>query len=478
MLDIVKESGISTSVPQADEIVNFLKEQANAVLSAMLGSTPLKSYNVGANGNMPYYWQDPRNLQFNANTYDWIKSALKAGVVPIQQDQVFTNLYIKALSCVSYSLSSADQAKLNEAKADATDQQGAVLRAWQDAFGSLPSGELQPIDLISGEIASKWAVPPTTLQEIQQSININALLNNVPASGKPVIPVFANWLNAIGSAVSLENNTTMNSAYVARALAAVQSPSDSNGGLKLNDNQTVPAYKVATQLSDILNGLKNSDQAISMKMKITRTSESEFQVNVEGGTSFSIPVFSLFSMNVGGNAHYFESEIATSENEITVVMTFPGVNLVSFGPEEFDMSPPRNWFWMTPIRDAIKNGNSDVSGFKFSPDPGIDFSKKGPFAFLMGAAISNYPSMEITVKSSSYQRIQQTFEQSASVGISFLGIPLGIGGRESSYSNKVTTSSTDSTVTITLNPPTELVAGSAVDSVGWVLGVQPDYPAA
>jgi hypothetical protein len=96
----------------------------------------------------------------------------------------------------------------------------------------------------------------------------------------------------------------------------------------------------------------------------------------------------------------------------------------------------------------------------------------------MGAAISNYPSMEITVKSSSYQKIQQTFEQSASVGISFLGIPLGIGGRESSYSNKVTTSSTDSTVTITLNPPTELVAGSAVDSVGWVLGVQPDYPAA
>jgi hypothetical protein len=120
----------------------------------------------------------------------------------------------------------------------------------------------------------------------------------------------------------------------------------------------------------------HSDQAISMKMKITRTSESEFQVNVEGGTSFSIPVFSLFSMNVGGNAHYFESEIATSENEITVDMTFPGINLVSFGPEEFDMSPPRNWFWMTPIRDAIKNGSSDVSRFKFSPDPGIDFSKK------------------------------------------------------------------------------------------------------
>jgi hypothetical protein len=478
MLDIVNESGITTAVPQADEIVDNLKQQANEILSAVLGTTPLESFNVGSNGNMPYYWQDPRNLQFNTKTYDWIKSALKAGAMPIQQDQVFTNLYIKALSCVSYSLSSADQEKLNKAKANATDQQGAVLRAWQEAFGTLPSGAGQPIDLIATEIASNWAVPPTTLHEIQQSVNINELLNNVPASGKPVVAVFANWLNAIGSAISLENNTTMNTAYLARALAAVQSPSDKNGGLMLDSNMMVPAYEVATQLSDILNGLKNSDQSISMTMKITRTTESEFQVNVQGGTSFSIPVFNLFSLNVGGNAHYFESDVATTENETTVKMNFPGVTLINFGPVPFDMSPPRDWYWMNPIRDAIKNGNSDVSGFKFSPDPQIDFTMSGPFAYLKGAAISNYPSMEITVKSSSYERIQKTFEQSASVGISFLGIPLGIGGRESSYSNNVTTNTSDSTVTITLSPPAELVAGSNVDSVGWVLGVQPSYPAA
>jgi hypothetical protein len=477
MLDIVKESGITTAVPQADAIVEMLKNQANTILSAMLGTTPLESFNVGSNGNMPYYWQDPRNLQFNEKTYDWIKSALKAGAVPIQQDQVFTNLYIKALSCVSYSLSSSDQAKLNEAKSNAMDQQAAVLQAWKDAFGSLPSGEGQPIDLIAAEIASKWAVPPTTLQAIQESVNINQLLNNVPASGKTVVPVFANWLNAIGSAISLQNNTTMNSAYLAKALAAAQTPSDQNGGLMLNSNQVVPAYEVNTQLSDILNGLKNSAQAIHLSMDIKRTTESEYQVNVEGGTGFSIPVFSLFSLNVGGNAHYFESDIATTENETTVKMTFPGVTLVSYGPVPFDMSPPRDWFWMKPIRDAINNGDSDVSGFKFSPDPQIDFTKNGPFAYLMGTAISNYPSMEITVKSASYERIQKTVEQSASVGISFLGIPLGIGGRESSYSNKVTTNSAESTVTMTLSPPAELVAGSAVDSVGWVLGVQPNYPA-
>lgn len=478
MLDKVREENTLASFPQADIIVNQLKEQANAILSAVLGTTQLEAFVIGGKGNMPYYWQDPRNLQFNANTYDWIKSNLKSNAMPIQLDQVFTDYFIRALSSVNYSLSSADQVKLNKAKESATDQQGAVLQSWQDAFGSLPTGDGQPIDLIAAEIATKWAVPPTTLPEIQQSVNINALLNNVPASGKPVIPVFANWLNAIGSAVSLENNTTMNNAYLARALAAAQMPSDSNGGLKLNNDLVVPAYKVTTQLSDIKNGLANSSQAASMSMQVRRSTQSEYQINVEGSTGFSIPVLNFFTLDVGGDARYFESEIATTDNETTVNMNFPGVTLVNFGPVPFDMSPPRNWFWMEPIREAIKNGSNDVSGFKFSPDPQIDFTDKGPFAYLMGTAISNYPSIEITVKSASYQRIQKTFEQSASVGISFLGIPLGIGGKESSYSNQVTTNSTDSTVTIKLSPPQELIAGSAVDSVGWVLGVQTDYPAA
>lgn len=465
---------------KADVIINALKDQANNILSAALGSTRLEPFNIGSKGNMPYYWQNPRNLEFNQKTYEWIDSNLKAGTSPLQLDQSFTNLYIDALGKIAYSLSTDDQAKLNKAKEDATDQQGAVLRAWKEAFGSIPPGTQtqQPIDLIATEIAANWAKPPTTLQDIQQSTNLNALLNNVPASGKSVVPVFANWLNAVGESVSLENNTTMNNAYVSWALRAAQNPDANNGGLQLDNNKIVPAYTVANQLSDILNGLKNSGQAANLTMTVTRSTENDFQVSVEAGASFTIPVLELLSINVGGNSKYFQSDIATTDNETNVTMNFPGVTLVNFGPADFEMSPPRNWFWMKPIGDAIKNGDSDVSGFKFSPRPQIDFSKSGPFGYLMGVAISNYPSMEITVKSSSYERIQKTFQQSASIGVTFLGIPLGIGGKESSYSNKVTTDSSSKTVTITLNPPKELVAGENVDSVGWILGVQPAYPAA
>ncbi|MCX7553063.1 hypothetical protein OS175_04170 [Marinicella sp. S1101] len=463
------------------QIIDELKKQANTILSTVLGSAKLEGFNVGSQGNMPYYWEDPRNLKFNAKTYDWISSNLKADTSPLQLDQNFTNIYIDALSKVSYHLSSDDQEKLNQAKSAATDQQGAVLRAWTEAYGSLPEGEGQPIDEIASIIQTEWADPATTLTDIQNAININELLNKVPAAGKPIVPVFVNWLNAIGDAVSLQNNVTMNDAYLAKALAAAQSPKKGNGGIQLNtpgNDNYFPAYRVNTPTSDIINGLENDDQAVELSMTVSRSTVNEYELSVSGGASFSYPVLGFFSVNAGGSSSYFESNIATTDNETTVKMSFPGVTLVNYGAPSFTKAPLQNWYWMKPIQDAINNKDNDVSGFKFSPAPQIDFSKKGPFGFLTGAAISNYPTVEITVKSADYQRIQKTFEQSASVGISFLGIPLGIGGSESSYSNKVTVDASKSTVTITLKPPKELVAGTATDSVGWVLGVQSDYPAA
>ena len=466
-----------TMTKKADAIINALKAQAASILSAALGSAKLEAFHVGSKGNMPYYWEDPRNLQFNARTYNWISAGLDTGKAPVQLAGSFLSLYIDALSKVSYSLSTDDIAQLNRAKANATDQQGAVLRAWREAFGSLPSGEGQPIDLIAGKVASEWANPATTLTEIQRSINLDELLNNVPAAGKPVVPVFASWLNALGVAVSLQNNTTMNNGYLRRALQAAQTATAENGGLTLNDNSIVPRYEVATALDQIINGLENSGQAATMEMTVTRSTKDEFRVEVKGGATFSIPVFELFTLNVGGNARYFQSDLATTDNKVTVKMSFPGVTLVNFGPKDFTMTPSRNWFWMKPITDAIENRGKDVSGFKFAPEPQIDFSESGPFGFLQGAVISNYPTMEITVESSSYRRIQKTFEQSVKVGVSFLGIPLGINVEESTYSNKVTTDASNSKVTIKLEPPKELVAGANTDSVGWILGVVPRYPA-
>jgi hypothetical protein len=135
---------------------------------------------------------------------------------------------------------------------------------------------------------------------------------------------------------------------------------------------------------------------------------------------------------------------------------------------------------MDPVTEAIQNGlpAKDVTGFRFVTDnpPVKDFSKNGPFGYLDGAAIANYPEVEITVKSADYEKIEKTFEQQSSVSLSFLGIPLG-GASESTYSHSVQVDASSSTIVITLTPPATMVAGNAVDSVGWILGVQPMFPA-
>jgi hypothetical protein len=485
-----------TETTQADQIINYLKDEANTVLSAVLGSTSLQAFNITSQGNMPYIWQDPANLTFNAKTYEWIEGSMRANTMPHQFDPGtnFTNRYLNLASKIGWSLSSADQAKLNKAYQNASQQQAALLNVWQAQIGELPAGK-QPINGITEIITATWANPPTTLEALKNSINPNQLLNKVPASGEPVIPVLMNWINAIEESIPLQNQVTMNNAYLGLAINAIQYPTNAsnlaeritknpsaqvNGGLTLNNGNVEPAYSVANPVNEIENALANANSKIEMAMSVKRTSSEEFDVSISGGTSFSIPVLDFLSVGIGGSANYFSSDIATSSNETYVKMTYPGVNLINFGPAIFQQAGSvENWFWMSPLEEALKNGYpaKDVSGFKFATQPPItDFSGNGPFGYLAGAAVAGYPTVEITVKSADYQKIEKTLEQTVKTKVSFLGIPLG-GGSESTYSHSVKTDSSSSTVTITLTPPDQTVAGKLTDASAWVLGVQPVFPA-
>lgn len=464
---------------EASEIIDSLKEQASTLLSSVL-KEPLTDFGVTKLGNFPYYYLNPNNLQFNATTYEWISTALTADATPVTLDEPFVNIYTQALASVGYKLSNADQAALNAAQKAATNQQMALLTLWTSIYGPVAAtSKQQPIDIIMSTIATTWANPATDLYTIQRAKNLAKLLNKTPASGQPVLPVFANYLNALGSSISLQNATTMNTGYLSTVLDNVQNAAANNGGMLLDNSATVynPAYAVSTPLADIINGLSATSNKIELNMTVTRSSESEVKIDIEGGASFEIPIASFLTLSVNGSASYFSDTIATASNTISVSMTFTGVTLVNYGPTSFNVATGLNWSWMKPITDAIRNGSKDVSGFVFSPKPNVDFSEGGPFSFLTGVAISNYPSVEITVHSESYESIEKTIEQTVSLGISFLGIPLG-GGSETTYSHTASSSSSSSTVTITLNPPAEMIAGTNESSRGWVLGAETSYPGA
>lgn len=463
----------------AQPIIDELKKQANSILASILHA-PLEGFDVGSLGNFPYYWENPSNLMFNTKTYNWISANLKdVGTDTVALDSPFVNTYIEVFAKLSYSLSTNDQASLVTAQKNATNQQMALLTAWKAAYNSIPTATAtqQPIDIIMHTIASQWATPATDLNTIKLSKNLNALLNNTPASGQPILNPLANYLNALGSSISLQNNSTMNNGYLQTALQAVQSPSNTNGALQTDNNVYQPAYQISTQLSDIINALANQGSAISLKMVITNVSSSQCTVSINGGTGFNIPFLDFFSFSLGSQVNYFSDSIAMNSSSLEIDMEFTGVNLVNFGPVPFYLPTNQSWYWINPIQEAIKNGNNDVSGFKFSPTPQVNFGQGGPFSFPEGVAICNQPAITITAKTANYSRIETDLKTTTSFGISFLGIPLG-GGSSTTYQQNVQTNSSNSTVVITLSPPKATVGGSSVDDSAWVLGVQTSYPAA
>jgi hypothetical protein len=121
-----------------------------------------KPFSIGGLGNFPYYWRDPGSFSFNETTYGWITAALKAGCMPVQLDEVFTNRFLSAFGRISYSLSTKEGSDLRGASEDALDKQSALLEVWQSAFDTFPPSDAigsRPIDLIMIQITQTWRRP-------------------------------------------------------------------------------------------------------------------------------------------------------------------------------------------------------------------------------------------------------------------------------------------------------------------------------
>jgi hypothetical protein len=457
---------------------------ARAPLETIAPSMRLEPFGVSSLGNFPYYWEVPSNLLFNPKTYVWISAGLKRNANPVELDQPFTNTYIDALAPLVYELSESDSQQLEQARSKITTQQGQLLAAWRQSFGSLPPSK-QPIDTILATISQEWASPPTTLQEMQDSLSLSSMLNKTPASGKAILPALANYLAAIGDSVSLLDAVTRNNGYKAMARRAAQCPSSDNGGLQIDgQSNLVPKFVVNTPLQEIVQGLNSATprNSLTRKMSLRRSSRNEYDVSPRDGPGTAIPLTvpttEFLRISRDAKTDVLSDLIATDGNPVDVDVSFTGVTMVYFGPAPFSQATRTDWYWMTPITNAIANrGKTNVTGFKFRPDPGIDFGKTGPFGFLTAVAISKNPSLRVATRRANYQEIARTLEAAGPAALSFLGKPMGSLGEKRGYEVSVTTDSRKEAVQLNFSPSAQ-IADDTVDSTAYVLGVQTNYPAA
>jgi len=435
-------------------------------------ATTLQAFTPTSLGGFPYFWQDPRSLEFNPRTYSWIASSLRANANPAELDaSFFVNYYIQVLSQIDYSLSSSDAAKLLAAGQSISTAQVALLSAWKAAFGSLPraTGGGQPIDLIVKTITTEWATPPTTLAALRQTADLNAALNSAPASQKAqILPALPAYIQALGAA-DLANAVPMNRGLLARALEAAQYPSLVNGGLRTSDLLMNPAYSIRPSVSKILADLNSPDQ-LSVVIDASR-SDSQFSVSLNGGVNQSVPELDFLRMEPPESTFDLGAYVSANQQQpVRIEMVFQGLALVDFGPVPFDPATGRSWFWTAPIRDAIRNTGQDVSGFRFAQKPAVDFTKEGPFGFVTRVGLSRYPSIAVKAANAPENPVQQRM-----LAGSASRVTVANQGPSEGYGISSGVDAESGLFTVRFDPPAD---PGTINSTAFVVGVNTFYPAA
>jgi hypothetical protein len=454
------------------EIRNSLADQARVFLQAQF-----EAFSVGAQGNFPYYFQLD-NKEFNSLTYKWINKHVESKPQAYEPSSIsnedFIKIWNKVFPRIAWELSSGDRTTLNGLKDDVKTTGDNLVGSWKRTYNVATITLEQVLDTI----CNRWANPPTTVPALQVAQDLYVALNAAPVSGQQgIIPVLALYLSALSKFQSMDALAPRYNSQLANAGKNATNPSTHNGGLKISGQQElVPSWDVNSSLPAIIAGLQGSNAA-----KLTTTVQlpiqeiaTQYSVSLDGGAPFLIPYADFFTLTVGADANYFRDHIVSSTNKpVALQFTFHGVTPVRMTPTALELSSLQGWYWLTPVRDAVKNADSDVTGYKFKEPQTVDLSAKGPFGWLQTVAISQYPTITITAQTDTFEEITTTVN-TASVKGSFLGVPLFLGS--SNYSHAAVSDADEKTVTITLTPPAGGLGASQAEKRGWVLGSITSYP--
>jgi hypothetical protein len=473
-------TGTNDTTKLTAAIIKQLYDDINTIISAT-NDVNLKAIDMGSMGKFPYNWHLNGNTNFNGATYDWLNKNITDGSNPVTSNGLFTNEYIKLINEISFKYSTQDSNALAAATANAADKAKSIIDEWKLTYGSLPqtaTGQT-PIDYITNFIVENWTTQSNvTLKQVQDAIDIDSLLDKVPASGQTILPVFIDYVSALGDAVGIIDMSSFNNGFIRKIKNAVLTASQSNGGIQRTDlpGKYSPAFNVSTTLDDISKSLQNtnSNNTVNLVMKMNTSSSSEQTVEVNGATYHGVDFGWLFDVAVGTDVNYYSDTIVKNSQKIEVTMQFTGVTLVEYdGPRPFDLVNNNGWYDANPILEAIKNKGADVSGYHL-PD---DFSSSTEnLGFSTAVAIANYPTILVKVTTDDYKSMAAHLDTEEDYHASSM---CGSDSRSSkvAYSGTISNvSDTEKSFTITMGLPEGSTFETGLDARAFVMGIQTSFP--
>jgi hypothetical protein len=494
-----------------------------------------KSYPVeaGGQGDFPYYYLNSGSNPpaFTLQTFNFISAQVYPspdveGSLAIQSGGSFNAAYLALINQINFQLSNADQQALTNAQNSAVGTANNLVQQFQTTIGPITQAQIAaataalpdvPFTGAQGNInyimnyvlGLLWsgATPPLTWQEMQNSQNLQALLPKMPAAGPQILPSVTAYLNAVAAAIPYNDQLQQGSWTIAQIKSNLQTANLSYpkknptgpgpAGMYVVDptGQQAPTYSPSYAITrnslQIVNDLGSSN-SVSVTIKVTEQSAGQFSMSINGGASFSFGgPFLTFSGGTSGSIDLVTTNGAGTSCAIT--LTYTGFSNVPIAPmawsgAQWGTNPnfTAGWYYPAVIQEAYQNfqlGSSATTGFNFASEPSIslDSFPAGLFNDLTNVLISNYPTISVQYTQGNYSTFSQQIATNSSGTVKLFGfIPIGSASM-STYSSKVTSTSSQSTFSVNFTAPstknvptyqqTAYVVGAVVNSPGAVQSV-------
>jgi hypothetical protein len=485
-----------TSVGQ--EYYSSLQTKAMDAVKGIFNSV-LYPIQFPSQGDYMWYYQDA-NQNFNLNTFNYLSANVSPGeisnTIQLSAAGGFPNDWNQVTTSMIYSLSSTNQAQLDNYQKLAQTQQTTVISDYQTTYGTITDAQMAAaavstkIDyVISYIFGSVWSgsTPPLTYSTMSAARNLKDLLPKRPISSDTVINDVAIYLNMMAPVNGLQDKV-QNGQYVIRSLKNnTTTPTANNGGMKTFDPFTgvvSPGYQVGYNypgvLATIQNDLKNTGRVISLGMTTSSASGGQVSVSVEGKAGFSLGSWLTFNTTTSGS--YDMSQVSGTSTNASVTMKWEGYSIIPSSPIAWQQATNVGWYYSDPVKQAVANEGKDVDGFKWVGDDAPydmgNVADGGNFGLISNLLISNFPTIEITYSNANFSQFKQSWNQSLTGNIKLFGF-LSLGSfSQGAYGSSYQQGADNSTFTVKFSASPAVVSVPTTQQTAFVIGGAVSNPGA
>jgi hypothetical protein len=391
------------------------------------------------------------------------------GIITFGADP-FSGVYDDVLKTISYVISDADQQTINTAAQNTASEESSVISSFQTDFGPITQQDLDgagvgsDLAYIFAYVAKNWGSDP----------------RNIPSYAADFRTAFQAYQTAAGAAYPIQTAQALATTALQAAMANTENPSAANGALQTGPTSFYVGYTGFPAQNMINSELQMVSNQVTINIALTNLKSSSSQLTVAGQAGVGISIGDVFGVRINGSASYDLSKYASSLTTMNMSVTYPGITIIGSAPLPLNIGGTQGWYSNLILEEAVNNMGKgttvtgyQIQGSEFSPS---DFGPGGILSRLKTFVISQMPTITLKFQNANSTAITTDFQEQASVDVSLLGI-VNIDSASQSYQvNKVDTSSSDGSISVTLGPPTVIGTTPAQQSTAFVLGGVPSYP--